>query len=75
MTKKKMKWNIVLFLAIALFGFGLFSGQVFFNIPVIVLAFIIHRFGNPILFKEYYDRKRKSQERFQEYKKRTEEKQ
>lgn len=75
MIEKKMKWNIILFLAIGLFGLGLFSGQVLFNILAIVLAFIIHRFGNPILFKDYYERKRKSQERFREYKKRTEEKQ
>ncbi|GAB2027850.1 hypothetical protein OfM2_17550 [Lactovum odontotermitis] len=60
---KKMWWTMLLFLDIALFSLSLISGQVLFNIPVIILAFFIHRFGNPVLFEDYYNRKRKIEQR------------
>lgn len=56
----KLKWLLLLFLAIALFILALFTGQTSLNLIVIGLAICIYKYGNPILFKEY-DEKRKKQ--------------
>lgn len=58
---KKIQWNIMLLLAITFFGLSLISERVLFNIPAVILAFIIHRFGSVTLFKDYYERKRKKE--------------
>lgn len=54
----KLKWYLMLLLAILLFFTAMATGQLILNAVVIVLAIIIYKYGNPILFKEY-DEKRK----------------
>jgi len=71
--KEKFKWNSLLFLALLLFGISLITGQAWLNIPAIILAFMVHRFGNQILFADYYERKQKSQERFERYRQKKDE--
>lgn len=55
--RNKIKWLGLLFLAIAAFMAALATGQVVFNGIAIVLAIYIYKFGNPILFKEYDERR------------------
>jgi len=68
LTGKKFMWNVLLFMAILLFAASLITGNIFWNMPAVALAFLVHRFGGPILFADYYKRKRESQERFEKYK-------
>ncbi|MDT2595424.1 hypothetical protein P7D52_02370 [Enterococcus dongliensis] len=56
--KGKAKWIIILFIALACFITALVTSQVIFNLIAIFLAILVYKFGNPILFKEY-DEKRK----------------
>jgi len=65
---KKAKWNLILFSATLLFTISLATGYVLLNIPAIILAFLVYRYGKSILFADYYERKRKSKERFELYK-------
>lgn len=55
----KVKWMLLLFLAIGLFITALFTGQLILNGIVIILAIYIYKYGNPILFKEYDEKRRK----------------
>lgn len=55
----KVKWMLLLFLAIGLFIMALFTGYLFLNVIVIGLAVYIYKYGNPILFKEYDEKRRK----------------
>lgn len=65
---KRAKWNLVLFFATLLFTISLATGHVLLNIPAIILAFLVHRYGKHIIFADYYERKRKSEEKFKIYK-------
>lgn len=56
--RKKLKWLGLLFLAIAAFISALATGQIIFNVVAIALAVYIYKFGNPILFKEYDEKRR-----------------
>lgn len=58
-NKEKAKWLFLLFIAVACFGIALATNQILFNIIAIVLAVCIYHYGNPILFKEYDDRRNK----------------
>ncbi|MDU5337230.1 hypothetical protein [Enterococcus sp.] len=56
--KGKVKWYLLLFIAVILFLTAMATQQLFLNVIVIGLAVYIYKYGNPILFKEY-DEKRK----------------
>lgn len=55
---EKIKWYLVLLFSIGLFivNFSLQNGML--NILIIILALILYRYGNPILFKEYDQRQK-----------------
>lgn len=55
----KVKWMLLLFLAIGLFITALFTGRLILNGIVIILAIYIYKYGNPILFKEYDEKRGK----------------
>mgnify|MGYP000481678461 CR=1 FL=1 len=55
--KGKVKWYLLLFIAVILFLTAMATQQLFLNVIVIGLAVYIYKYGNPILFKEY-DEKR-----------------
>lgn len=63
---EKGKWSLLLFVAVVLFTFALVTEKTWLNIPAILLAFVIHKFGSPILFSDYYERKRKRQAKLKE---------
>lgn len=56
--KGKVKWYLLLFIAVILFLTAMATQQLFLNVIVIGLAVYIYKYGNPILFEEY-DEKRK----------------
>lgn len=55
----KIRWSIVLLADIVLFIFALLSGKIALNVGVIALSIIIYKYGNPVLFKEIDNKKRK----------------
>lgn len=55
----KAKWLLLLFTTIALFVLALLRGNLYLNVIVIALALIIYKYGNPILFKEYDENRKK----------------
>lgn len=59
---KKAKWLILLFMAILNFFLAFMTQQLIFNVVAIALAICIYKYGNPILFKEYDERKKKKYE-------------
>lgn len=50
MSKEKFKWSLLLFVAILSFIISLTTGNMVFNIIAIVLAVIIYKNGDEILF-------------------------
>lgn len=59
-NKEKTKWFFILFLAVISFILSFMTRQLIFNLIAIVLAIFVYRYGNPVLFKEY-DERRKQQ--------------
>lgn len=59
-NKEKTKWFAVLFLAILSFILAFLTQQILFNLIAIGLAIIVYKYGNPVLFKEYDERRRKN---------------
>lgn len=57
-TKDKAKWMFLLFIALTCFVIALTTHQVVFNLIAISLAIYIYKFGNPVLFKEYDERRK-----------------
>ena len=55
----KIRWSIVLLADVVLFIFALLSGKIALNVGVIALSIIIYKYGNPVLFKEIDNKKRK----------------
>ncbi|EOH74418.1 hypothetical protein [Enterococcus malodoratus] len=67
MTKKssnreKTKWLFLLFIAILCFVLAFSTQQLIFNFIAIALAVYIYKYGNPILFKEYDERRKNKYE-------------
>ncbi|HCM87675.1 MULTISPECIES: hypothetical protein [Enterococcus] len=67
MTKKssnreKTKWLFLLFIAILCFVLAFSTQQLIFNFIAITLAVYIYKYGNPILFKEYDERRKNKYE-------------
>lgn len=58
-NKEKTKWLLVLFLAIISFLLAFMTQQLIFNFIAIILAICVYKHGNPILFKEYDDRRKR----------------
>ncbi|MGL9970473.1 hypothetical protein [Enterococcus sp. DIV1420a] len=61
-NKEKTKWLFVLFLAIISFILAFMMQQIIFNFIAIGLAICVYKYGNPVLFKEYDERRRKKYE-------------
>jgi len=61
-NKEKTKWLFVLFLAIISFILALMTQQIIFNFIAIGLAICVYKYGNPVIFKEYDERRRKKYE-------------
>lgn len=61
-ANEKVKWMVLLFIAILLFTISLFTGYVYLNIITIPLALYIYKQGNPILFKEYNEKQKEKRE-------------
>lgn len=57
--KGKLKWYLLLFIAVVLFLTAMATRQVWVNVIVIALAVYIYKYGNPILFKEYDEKRKK----------------
>ncbi|HFE9850364.1 TPA: hypothetical protein ACGBG5_001214 [Enterococcus faecalis] len=57
-NKEKTKWLFVLFLAIISFILAFMMQQIIFNF----IAICVYKYGNPVLFKEYDERRRKKYE-------------
>lgn len=51
--KEKVKWYLLLFLAVSLFLTAMATQQIGLNFVVIALALYIYKFGTPVLFGEY----------------------
>ncbi|MGM0237784.1 MULTISPECIES: hypothetical protein [Enterococcus] len=60
--REKMKWYGLLFLAVVLFLTAMATKQVLLNLIVIGLAVYIYKYGSPILFKEYDEKRKKKLE-------------
>ncbi|MBU5365572.1 hypothetical protein KQI33_09335 [Enterococcus devriesei] len=58
-NKEKTKWLLVLFLAIISFLLAFMTQQLIFNFIAIISAICVYKYGNPILFKEYDDRRKR----------------
>lgn len=58
-NKEETKWLLVLFLAIISFLLAFMTQQLIFNFIAIILAICVYKYGNPILFKEYDDRRKR----------------
>lgn len=58
----KVKYTLLLFLALGLFILALYTGQTILNVIVIGLGGYIYKNGNPILFKEYNEKRKKQLE-------------
>ncbi|GAX47088.1 hypothetical protein RsY01_669 [Lactococcus reticulitermitis] len=56
--KMKLKWYLLLFVAISLFFAALVMQQMILNLIVIGLALYIYKYGQPILFKAYDERRK-----------------
>lgn len=61
-NKEKTKWLFVLFLAIISFILSFMTQQIIFNFIAIGLAICVYKYGNPVIFKEYDERRRKKNE-------------
>jgi len=61
-NKEKIKWLFVLFLAIISFILAFMTQQIIFNFIAIGLAICVYKYGNPVIFKEYDERRRKKYE-------------
>lgn len=61
-SKEKTKWLAVLFLAIVSFILAFMTQQIVFNLIAIALAACVYKYGNPILFKEYDERRKQNYE-------------
>ncbi|MDT2598359.1 hypothetical protein P7D85_01155 [Enterococcus hulanensis] len=61
-NKEKAKWLFVLFLAIISFILAFMTQQIIFNFIAIGLAICVYKYGNPVIFKEYDERRRKKYE-------------
>ncbi|MGM0168385.1 hypothetical protein IGI39_004140 [Enterococcus sp. AZ135] len=61
-NREKTKWLVVLFLAIVSFILAFITQQLIFNFAAIGLAVCVYKYGNPVLFKEYDDRRKKKYE-------------
>lgn len=62
---QKGKWLVLLFVDILLFIVAMATNNTPLYFLVILLSFFIYRKGNPVLFKEYDDRKK---QKYEEYK-------
>ncbi|MGX7196029.1 hypothetical protein [Enterococcus olivae] len=58
----KVKYMLLLFLALGLFILALYTGQLMLNVVVMGLGIYIYKNGNPILFKEYNEKRKKQLE-------------
>lgn len=61
-NKEKTKWLLILFLAIVSFILAFMTQKLIFNAIAISLAICVYKYGNPILFKEYDERRKKRYE-------------
>ena len=61
-NKEKTKWLFVLFLVIISFILAFMTQQIIFNFIAIGLAICVYKYGNPVIFKEYDERRRKKYE-------------
>lgn len=59
---EKIKWQLLLFLAIGCYLLALVTQQYLFNVVAIGLAVCVYKYGSPVLFKEYDERKKKKEE-------------
>lgn len=55
---EKTKWLLLLFVTILLFIVGLYTKIVAINVIVIGMSIYIYKYGNPVLFKEYDEKKK-----------------
>lgn len=53
----KIKWYLILFIALACFLIGLNTGELAFNIIAIILGFIVYRYGSGSILTDYHSRK------------------
>lgn len=56
--KGKVKWYLLLFLAVSLFLTAMATQQIALNFVVIGLALVIYKFGSPVLFGEYEEKRK-----------------
>lgn len=56
MTKEKIKWTSLLFIAILLFLGSIVTGNTLLNIFSISIAILVYVKGNDVLFSEYNQR-------------------
>lgn len=66
---KKFKWYLLLFLDLGLFLLNLSLQNVGLSLLIIVIVAVIYRYGSPILFKEYDDKRKRKLEESQEVRK------
>ncbi|AUB51554.1 hypothetical protein [Enterococcus mundtii] len=59
---EKIKWQLLLLLAIGCYLLALVTQQYLFNVVAIGLAVCVYKYGNPVLFKEYDEWKKKQDE-------------
>lgn len=62
MSKEKFKWSLLLFVAILSFIISLTTGNMVFNIIAIVLAVIIYKNGDEILFSSINKKNKEKRE-------------
>ncbi|WP_086314715.1 hypothetical protein A5821_002325 [Enterococcus sp. 7F3_DIV0205] len=62
---QKGKWMILLFVDSLLFILALSINIVPLYFLVMLLSFVIYKYGNPVLFKEYDDRKKQKYKEYQ----------
>lgn len=55
----KVKYMLLLFLALGLFIVAIYTGQLILNVIVMGLGAYIYKNGSPILFKEYNEKRKK----------------
>jgi flagellar biosynthesis protein FliP len=58
-NQTKLKWYLLLFLAVSLFLIAMATRQVALNLIVIGLAIYIYQYGNPVLFESYEAKRQK----------------
>lgn len=61
-NRAKIKWQVILFLAIVSYILAFATQLYFFNFVAIGLAICVYKYGNSVLFKEYHEQKRKKYE-------------